>query len=81
MYHTYFFLGFLATDDFEEARQMKTDTETALSEMDGFPTSNPAKDEQLPPKRLRRRRDSLHHCDDEENDGIKKIFLLQPAFM
>lgn len=81
MYHTYFFLGFLATDDFEEARQMKTDTETALSEMDGFPTSDPAKDEQLPPKRLRKRRDSLYNDDDEENDGIKKIFLLQPAFM
>ena len=76
MYHTYFFLGFLATDDFEEARQMKVDTETALSEMDGFQTSDPAKDQQLPPKRLRKRRDSLYHRDDEENDGIKKIFLL-----
>ena len=44
MYNTYFFLGFLATDDFEEALKMKADTETAISEMDGFATSDPAKD-------------------------------------
>ena len=81
MYHTYFFLGFLATDDFEVALKMKADTETAISEMDGFATSDPVKDEQLPPKRHRKRRDSLYNDDDEENDGIKKIFLLQPAFM